>query len=163
MRLGTKRYWLVPQHRSCYSQAVGSLKGKERLRPDGGRDARGQLSAAGCFPRSKANRQSSPKQKLLGSVSPSPFSSSPSALSHNNHAFTHLLNNRALSPCSSSSPVPSPGETQMAKEQPQPSKGLLCSTRQDSNCCATFSKTKRQNRCFSIWHGTGTTTESRTA
>lgn len=39
-------------------------------------------------------------------------------------------------------------------------KGLQCCTRQDSNCFATFSKTKRESRWLSIWHGTGTT-ESR--
>lgn len=39
-------------------------------------------------------------------------------------------------------------------------KGLRCCTRRDSDCCATFSKTKRQSRWLSIWRGTGTT-ESR--
>lgn len=44
------------------------------LRLDGGGDGRGQLSAAECFPRSKANNKgASPKQKFLGSGFTSPF------------------------------------------------------------------------------------------
>ena len=35
--------------------------------------------------------------------------------------------------------------------RPSPAlKGLLCFTRQDLNCCVTFSKTEKQNRCFSV-------------
>lgn len=35
--------------------------------------------------------------------------------------------------------------------RPSPAlKGLLCFARQDLNCCVTFSKTEKQNRCFSV-------------
>ena len=75
------------------------------------------------------------------------------------HSFIHSFSEQALGPCSGSCPCQALGGTQMAEAQPSP-KGLLCFTRQDSNCCVTFSKTEKQSRCFSIWGSAGTT-ESR--
>lgn len=40
-------------------------------------------------------------------------------------------------------------------------KGLQCSTRRDSKCCATSPNTKRRDRWLGIWRGTGTAAEGR--
>lgn len=68
--------------------------------------------------------QSSPKQKSLGSVSPPPFSSSPSALSHHNHALAHSFNSQALSPYSSSSRVPSTERPKWLRSSPSPKRAF---------------------------------------
>ena len=145
------------------SMEVGPAEAKEKagLSLDGGRNVGDLLSVARCYARSRASDCASPGQgprvefhRLLSYCGCQPAATriKPSFI----HSFIQragtgpllrlLLRLRLL-------PMPSTGGGPKWLRPSPAGKGLLCFTRQDSNCCVTCSKTEKQNRCFSTWGG----------